>query len=108
MWKFLRPILARSKVLDSALGEVIFETPPLGGQWSGSLLQWRTKKGLDERTFFVSLKLVPDVSYEVNGRETNFINLDINSARQARADLDLCIEDYYRFDPAKRQAKVQS
>ena len=108
MWKFFSPILARSKILNSTLGEILFETPPLSGQWSGSLLQCRTKRGLDEKTFFVSLKFVPDASYEVNGRETNFIYLDIESAKQARANLDLCIAAYYLHDPAKRLPMASS
>ena len=47
MWTFLGKIFARSKTLNAALGDVVFETPEVRGQYSGSFLQWRVKRGVN-------------------------------------------------------------
>jgi hypothetical protein len=91
MWAPFRKFLAKSKTLGSLLGDVPFETPPLKGQSSHSVFQWRVKKNLDEKSLYVSLKLVPDGYAGPEGSPTNYINFDLATARQIKADLDDCI-----------------
>ncbi len=91
MWAPFRKFLAGSKTLGSLLGDVLFETPPLQGQSSHSTFQWRVKKSLDEKSFYVSLKLIPDGYAGPEGSPTNYINFDLATALQVKADLDDCI-----------------
>ncbi len=91
MWTLFRKFLAQSKTLGSLLGDVLFETPPLKGQSSHSAFQWRVKKSLDEKSFYVSLKLIPDGYAGPTGSPTNYINFDLATAQQIKADLDDCI-----------------
>jgi hypothetical protein len=100
MWSHLKKFLARSKTLSSSFGEVIFETETIQGQSSYSLFQWRIKKGLDEKSIFVALKLLPDAYMGPEGRPINYISFDIASAELARAELDRCIAEYYRLTDA--------
>jgi len=91
MWTLFRKFFAKSKTLGSLLGDVLFETPPLKGQSSHSAFQWRVKKSLDEKSFYVSLKLIPDGYAGSEGSPTNYINFDLATAQQIKADLDDCI-----------------
>jgi hypothetical protein len=100
MWAPLRKLLARSRILGSSLGEVVFETSPVTGQSSHSLFQWRVKKGLDGNSLFVALRLVPDAYAGREESPTNYISFDIESAKQIRADLDRCIAEFYRLAAA--------
>jgi hypothetical protein len=97
MWDPLRKILSRSKSLRATLGDVVFETPRIRGQTLHSAFQWRIKKDLDSNSFYVGLKLLPDAHIGVEGRETNYINFDIEGAKRIRADLDSCIAEYQRL-----------
>jgi hypothetical protein len=91
MWAPFKKLLARSKAFGSLLGDVLFETPPLKGQSSHSVFQWRVKQSLDEKSFFVSLKMIPDGYAGAEGSPTNYINFDLATAQQIKADLDNCI-----------------
>ncbi|MGB6397585.1 MAG: hypothetical protein WBF73_18160 [Bradyrhizobium sp.] len=91
MWAPFRNLLVKSKTLGSLLGDVLFETPPLKGQSSHSTFQWRVKKSLDEKSFYVSLKLIADGHVGPEGSPTNYINFDLATAQQIKADLDDCI-----------------
>jgi hypothetical protein len=91
MWTPFKKLFARSKLLSSLFGDVVFETPSLRGQSSHSVFQWRVKKNLDEKSIFVSLKLIPDGYAGPEGSPTNYINFDIATAEQVRENLDACI-----------------
>src|SRR5262249_1199000 len=91
MWTPFRRLFARSKLLGSLLGDVVFETPPLKGQSSRSIFQWRVKKTLDDKSLLISLKLVPDGYAGSDGSPNNYISFDLATAEQIRADLDACI-----------------
>ena len=41
MWASLRALLSRSKTMNVALGDVVFETRDIHGQNSHSVMQWR-------------------------------------------------------------------
>jgi hypothetical protein len=97
MWTFLRKILARSKILNAALGEVVFETPEVTGQNSRSFLQWRVKKDVGGNTYFVGLRMLPDAYAGSEGSPTNYMNFDVESAKRLRFHLDRCIGEYYRL-----------
>jgi hypothetical protein len=97
MWVPFRKLLSRSRGFNSLLGEVVFEAPPLKGQSSHSLFQWRVKRGLDDNSFFISLKMLPDGYEGPDGRVKNYISFDLATAEQVRANLDACIAEFHRL-----------
>ena len=101
MWTFFKSILARTKVLDAALGEVVFETPEVNGQSSRSFVKWRVKKGLDGEQYFVGLSMVADAAIGTQGSMTNYMNFDIESAQRLRFQLDRCIAEYQALTRTK-------
>lgn len=97
MWTFLKKFLARSKSLNAALGDVMFETPEVSGQNPHSVLQWRVKKVVEGGGYFVGLRMLPDAYMGPEGSPTNYMNFDIESAQRLRFNLDRCIDEYYRL-----------
>jgi len=97
MWAFLRNIVARSKILNAALGDVVFETPEVSGQYQRSFLQWRVKRDAEGSHYYVGLRMLPDTYAGPEGSPTNYINFDIESAQRLRFHLDSCIAEYYRL-----------
>ena len=97
MWAFLRKALGRSKLVNSALCDVVYETPEGRGQNARSFLQWRIKKNLDGDVYFVGLRMLPDAYAGAEGLPTNYMNFDIESAQRLRSHLDLCIAEYDRL-----------
>jgi len=95
MWEFARKIFSKSKSLNAALGDVVFETPSVTGQNPRSFLQWRVKKDLDGGTYFIGLSMLPDAYIGPEGAPTNYMNFDIQSAQRLRFQLDRCIDEYY-------------
>jgi hypothetical protein len=92
----IKRILSKLPFLKAALGDVVFETAPLMGQVSGSFFQWRIKQAGDGKGMFIGMKLRPDRYAGPEGVVTNYIELSIEAAEQARADLDRCIAEYHR------------
>lgn len=97
MWASVKKILAKSGLLNQALGEVVFETPEIKGGHSRSFLQWRVKKSVEGDQFFVSLRMRPDAYAGPEGEPINYVNFDIEAAKRLRSDLDLCIREYHRM-----------
>jgi len=97
MWTFLRKILARSRTLNAALGEVVYITPQVGGQNARSFLEWRVKRDLEGDAFFIGLRMIPDAYAGREGSPTNYMNFDIESAQLIRDHLDMCITEYNRL-----------
>jgi hypothetical protein len=96
MWGSVKKLLGHIGSFNSLLGDVVFETPPVGGQSSSSEFEWRVKQGTDGQSLFVSLKCQPDTSFEVNNRSRMYIEFDLAAAQQVRADLDACIAELQR------------
>jgi hypothetical protein len=96
MFKSVKKLLGHIGSFNALLGDVVFETPPVGGQTSKSEFQWRVKQGTDGRSLFVSLKCRPDSSFQVNNRTRAFIEFDLATAERVRADLDACIAELQR------------
>lgn len=92
----IKKLLSKVPFLNSALGDVVFETAPLKGQVSGSFCQWRIKRTGDGQGMLIGMKLRPDRYSGPEGAVTNYIELSIEAAEQARADLDRCIAEYHR------------
>jgi hypothetical protein len=90
--------------LNAALGDVVFETPEVGGQNSHAFLQWRIKQDLDGDEYFIGLRMVADAYIGSEGSPTNYLNFDIESAQRLRFQLDRCIDEYYRLTGARRPA----
>jgi hypothetical protein len=99
MWSPFRKLLAKSRMLGSLFGDVLFQTQPLKGQSEHSTFQWQVKKGLDERSLFVCIKLRPDGFAGPEGSPTTYTSFDLATALQIRADLDECIANARHFAP---------
>lgn len=97
MWTFVKKVLSRSRVLNSVLGEIVFETPEVTGESSRSFFQWRVKKTLEGDRYFVGLRMRPDAYAGSEGSPTNFMNFDIETAQRVRAHLDRCIAECDRL-----------
>jgi hypothetical protein len=95
----MKRFLSKLPFLGTALGDVLFETPPRKGQVAGSLLQWRVKQAGDGKRMFIGMKLKPDRYAGLDGAVTNYLELTISDAEQAKADLERCIVEYYRRKP---------
>ena len=107
MWTFLKSLLARSTSLNAILGDVVFETPEVCGQYLQSFLQWRVKKDAKSTRYFVGLRMLPDAYAGPEGSVKNYMNFDIESAQRLRFHLDRCIAEYYsltRDIPAGRSS----
>jgi len=91
MWAPIRKLLSKSKTFGTLFGDVLFQTHPLKGQTSHSALQWQVKRSLDEKSFYVSLNVIPDAYAGPEGAPTTYTNFDLSTALQIRADLDECI-----------------
>jgi hypothetical protein len=103
MWTFIRKVLGKSKTLNVVLGDVVFETPQVGGETSHSFLQWRVKTGLNGQKYWIGLKMIPDAYAGREGSPTNYMNFDIESAQLLRFQLDRCINEYYQRTGLSRQ-----
>ena len=106
MWAFGKKILAKSKLLNQTLGDVVFETPEIKGASSHSFFQWRIKKSLEGGQYFVALRMRPDAYAGPEGSPTNYMNFDIETAQHLKIHLDHCISEYYRLvgDTSARNA----
>jgi hypothetical protein len=97
MWSFVRKFLAKSKLLNQALGDVVFETPEIKGATSHSFFQLRIKKSVEGGQYFVALRMRPDAYAGPEGSPTNYMNFDIETAQRLKFNLDRCISEYYRL-----------
>ena len=97
MWMLMRRLLSKSRTLGSLFGDVVFQTTPLQGQSSNSAFQWQVKKGLDGKSSYVCVKLVPDGLMGPDGSPTTYTSFDLATALQIRADLDECIRIAQHF-----------
>src|ERR1700757_2828032 len=91
MWGPFRKFLARSKSFKPLLGDVVFESEAVRGQAASSQFQWQVKRGLDEKSYYVCIKMKADVSIGPERSPTNYINFDLPTALKVRADIDECI-----------------
>ena len=57
MWAFVKRFLAKSKLLNQTLGDVVFETAEIKGASSHSFFQWRIKKTVEGGQYFVGLAM---------------------------------------------------
>jgi hypothetical protein len=100
MWGPLRKLLRRSRNINALLGDVLFESNPVIGQTSHSTFQWQVKRGLDDKSFYLSVKMRADGSIGSEGSPTNYISFDLATALQVRADIDECIAIIRHFTAA--------
>ena len=106
MWTFLRKILARSRLFNAALGDVVYKTLEVGGQNSHSFLEWRVKRDLEGDALFIGLRMIPDTYVGPEGSPTNYMNFDIESAQLIRDHLDMCIMEYNRLIRDNRSGRA--
>lgn len=90
--QFFKKILSKSKTLNAALGGVVCDTPKIKGQNLGSYIQVRLKKNLDGSDHLYSIKFKPDFYAGAEGSPTNYLNLDVEKARQLKQYLEKCID----------------
>ena len=91
MWAPFRNLFLRSRSLKALLGDVVFESETVRGQAVSSQFQWQVKRGLDEKSYYVCIKMKADGSMGREGAPTNYINFDLPTALKVRADIDECI-----------------
>jgi hypothetical protein len=104
MWAPLKKLFARSKNFGALFGDILFESIPVKGQSSHSTFHLQVKRGLDEKTFYVSVKMKPDGYMGPEGSPTNYISFDIATAQQIRADIDECIAAARHFSASDTAA----
>jgi hypothetical protein len=97
MWAPLKKLLARSTSFKALLGDILFESEPVKGQSSHSIFQCQVKRGLDEKSYFVCIKMKPDGYAGPEGSPTNYISFDVATALKIRSDIDECIEIALHF-----------
>ena len=97
MWPLVKGLLTRIGLLNASLGNVLFETPPVRDRSVHSYFQWRVKKGWDNSSLFIALKVRADAEYGIVGATTDYLSFDLATAEQIRADLDRCISEYRRL-----------
>ena len=76
MWLSLKGLLAQLNIFNASLGDVLFETPPVKGRSAHSYFQWRVKKGLDNSSLFITLKVRADAGYGLAGATTDYLSFD--------------------------------
>jgi hypothetical protein len=108
MWTAIKRLLARSSLLNQALGDVVFETPEIGGASSHSFFQWRVKRSMEGGHYVVALRMRPDAYAGAEGSPTNYMHFDIESAQRLRFQLDQCINEYYRLTGTHSQTAAAS
>jgi hypothetical protein len=91
MWGPLRKFFARSNGFKAQFGDVVFESETVRGQAASSQFQWQVKRGLDEKSYYVCVKMKADESIGPEGSPTSCINFDLPTALKIRADIDECI-----------------
>src|ERR1700748_2991144 len=91
MWGPFKKFLARSNSFKALLGDVVFESEAVRGQAASSQFQWQVKRGLDEKSYYVWIKMKADGSVGPGGSPTSYINFDLPTALKVRADIDECI-----------------
>jgi len=91
MWGPLRKFFARSNGFEALCGDVVFESEVVRGQLGSSQFQWQVKRGLDEKSYYVCIKMKADGTIGRERSPTNYINFDLPTALKIRADIDECI-----------------
>jgi hypothetical protein len=91
MWGRLRKLFARSNGFKALSGDVVFESEAVRGQAASSQFQWQVKRGLDEKSYYVCVRMKADGSIGREGSPTSYINFDLPTALKIRADIDECI-----------------
>ena len=91
MWGPLMRLFARSNSVKALLGDVVFESEVVRGQLGSSQFQWQVKRGLDEKSYYVCVKMKADESVGPEGSPISHINFDLPTALKIRADIDECI-----------------
>jgi hypothetical protein len=91
MWNFAKKLLSRSRSMNVLLGDVIFETQPIGGSSSHSFLKWRVKRSIDGHGIYIGVLMRPDGYAGPEGSPTNYMSFDVAAATLLRDTLDQCI-----------------
>src|ERR1700754_4569110 len=91
MWGPFKKFLARPNSFKALLGDVVFESEAVRGQAASSQFQWQVKRGLDEKSYYVCIKMKADGSMWREGAPTNYINFDLSTALKVRKNIDECI-----------------
>ena len=86
-----RKLFSRSKNFGALFGDVLFQTNVVQGQSPHSVFQWQVKKGLDQKSFYIAVKMIADGYMGPEGSLTNYISFDLQTAERIKADIDECI-----------------
>jgi hypothetical protein len=99
MWAPLKKLFSKSKNLGALFGDVLFQTNAVKGQSEDSFFQWQVKKGLDQKSLYIAVKLTADGYIGPEGSITSYMSFDLATAQQIRADIDECIRVSQRLAP---------
>ena len=91
MWVAFKKLFSKSKNFRALFGDVLFQTNPVQGQNGHSTFQWQVKKGLDQQSFYIGVKMIADGYMGPEGSPTNYISFDLTTAEQIKAGIDECI-----------------
>jgi hypothetical protein len=91
MWSILRKLFSRSKNFAALFGDVLFQTNAVRGQGSHSAFQWQVKKGVDQKSIYIAVKMIADGYMGPEESPTNYISFDLQTAEKIKADIDECI-----------------
>lgn len=94
---FFKKLLSKSKTLNSTIGKVVYDTPKILGQISSAYIQVRLMEKLNHGDYVIGIKFKPDMYAGPDGSPTNYLNLDIEKAKQLSEHLDRCISRYERL-----------
>ncbi|WP_069881613.1 hypothetical protein [Bosea sp. BIWAKO-01] len=92
-------LFSQFSFLKAIIGDVLFETPAIRGRTGGSI-SWRLKRDADGRCY-LGAKLNPDYAYGPEGGMTSFVNLDLQSVEQLKADLDVALVRLRQLDASQ-------
>lgn len=97
MWDFVKILLTKSRLLNQAFGDVVFETPEIKGASSHSFFQLRVKRSVEGGEYFVAIRMRPDAYTGPGGSPTNYINFGMEAAQRLKLNLDRCVAEYHRL-----------
>jgi len=101
MWGSFKKFFARSKNFKPQLGDVVFESEAVRGQLASSQFHWQVKRGLDEKSYYICVRMKADGSIGPEDSPTNLINFDLPTALKLRAGIDECIAIVRHFASAE-------
>lgn len=104
MVSLFRKLISKSKLLDSALGGVIYESSGVSGEYKNAYIKVRLKEKLGKDGYLIGFKMRPEMWAGTDGATTDYIHFDVKRAKQLRDELDTCIANHERLENNRARA----